>query len=141
MTTNYNELNFNKDEMTLDERFAAITGVQIFDVEAAINNAPDKEAMKQKLLWHIWGGRQIADDEMFNELIEEVEALCGDDESSDNGSSSDEGSSEEDSSKENDNDNNDEGSSNNEPDVELNVDEPDVEPKEEPSTVEVNEQP
>lgn len=147
MATNYNELNFNKDEMTLDERYAAITGIQIFDLQEAVNNAPDKQAMIDKLVWQIWNGTKVADNDIFTDLVDEIKALGGD-ESSDNVSSSDEGSSdegssdegssEEDSSKENDNDNNDEGSSDNEPDVELNVDEP-KQPINEPTVEPTNE--
>lgn len=138
MATNYNELNFNKDEMTLDERYAAITGIQIFDLQEAVNNAPDKQAMIDKLVWQIWNGTKVADNDIFTGLIDEIKALDGN-ESSDNVSSSDEGSSdegssEEDSSKENDND--DEGSSNNEPDVDepkQPTNEPTVEPTNEPT--------
>lgn len=142
MATNYNELNFNKDEMTLDERYAAITGIQIFDLQEAVNNAPDKQAMIDKLVWQIWNGTKVADNDIFTDLVDEIKALGGD-ESSDNVSSSDEGSSdegssEEDSSNENDNDNNDEGSSNNEPDVEPTVDEP-KQPINEPTIEPTNE--
>lgn len=90
----YNELNFNPDEMTLSEKYAAITGIRYFDVEEAINNADDPDAMRERLLWHIPGGRMVADYDVFQSLIEELGGETSGSSSTDEGSSStDEGSS------------------------------------------------
>lgn len=88
----YNELNFNPNEMTLSEKYAAITGMRYFDVNEAINNADDPDAMRERLLWYIPGGRMVADYDVFQSVIEELGGETSG--SSDDGSSStDEGSS------------------------------------------------
>ena len=68
----YNELNFNPNEMTLSEKYAAITGMRYFDVNEAINNADDPDAMRERLLWYIPGGRMVADYDVFQSVIEEL---------------------------------------------------------------------
>lgn len=86
----YNELRFDREklqDMTLNEKFAAITGIRIFDINSAIEQASDKQAVIDRLTWLIWGGKQVVDDELFNELREEIQAL-GENSSSDDSSSS-----------------------------------------------------
>lgn len=89
----YNELNFNPNEMTLSEKYAAITGMRYFDVNEAINNADDPDAMRERLLWYIPGGRMVADYDVFQSVIEELGGETSGSSSDDGSSSTDEGSS------------------------------------------------